>query len=124
MEAAIRADTLQEPLIVFEGCATNVSAYPQDRYLSKSYRLFIGHPQDAQSAKMRAQNADTVIETLEWNDEHQNSLGYQPSVGVVEEESLHAVVGDRPDLRVVRRIQGKRLIFPSGGWADVGLTMS
>src|SRR6202453_2423238 len=105
VEAAIRADALQEPLIVFEGGASNVPAYPQDCYLSKSYRLFIGHPQDAQSAKIRAQDANTVIETLEWDDQHQNALGYQPSVGVVEEKTLHAVVGDRPDLRVVGWIQ-------------------
>ncbi len=89
---------MQHPLIVFESGATDVSAYTQNRDLSKSDRLLIGHPQDAQPAKMRSQHPNAVIKPLKGNHQHQDALRYEPAVGVVEEEPLHAMVGDRPDL--------------------------
>ncbi len=78
---------------------------PEDHDLPKSLRLFIGHSQYGQSAEMRPQNSGAVIEPLKGYDEHQNAFGHQPTVCVFEEEPLHTIVGDLPDLGIVRRIQ-------------------
>ena len=93
------------PLAFLVRCTPDVAAHTEHHNLPESDRFRVCHTKRADPGEVRAQNAGTVAELLEGNNEDQNAVLDQPVMRVFKEQPLQAPIAGQIDLRIIRRVQ-------------------
>jgi len=82
-------------------CTPDVTTHAEHHNLPEADRFSVCQAKDANPGEIRTQDAATVAQLLEGDNEDQNAVLYQPVMRVFEKQPFQAPIVGQIDLRVV-----------------------